>query len=341
MGTYKKLLKAYKISETIFNQIIYNRPISCKHVDNIQYYFYGYKGTDLEGQKLKIVYGEVGCTRYMVLLAATLYAYIPDWHSNSWKQIRLISDKETKSIEADYDPFTCFKKLNNIINKYYTQEEKDECYKKHMLSNEEHKKQVHINYQATFDNLIYKIKDCVKYDINGAHCDALCEIFPKCRNAFNRLYEKRKIEGNEWIKAMFNYSVGYLNSAKLKDKYGKVYYWIVNRTTEILEKAIKDVGGEVIYANTDGVCIQHPKKLIKTSKKLGEFKLEYKGDVYFVKTDNYMLYQFGKDKKGSCRIEVRNDIDLSKGIVVKYKNDHWTQTIIEKHKEILEIYEKS
>lgn len=341
MGKYKKLLKAYKISETIFNQIIYNRSKCSMHVQNIQDYFYGFKGTDLEGQKRRIVYGEVGCTRYMVLLASTLYAYIPNWYSNDWVQIRLIADKECKSVEVDYDPFTCFKKLNNIINKYYTQEEKEKCYEKHMLSNEEHKKQIHINYNTNTNNLIYKIKDCVKYDINGAHCDALCEIFPKCRNAFNRLYEKRKKPGNEWIKAMFNYSVGYLNSAKLKEKYGNVYYWIVNRTTEILEKAIKDIDGEVIYANTDGVCIQHAKNKLKPSNELGKFKLEYKGDVYFIRTDHYMLYQFGKDKKGSCRIEVRNDIDLSKGIVVKYKVDRWTQTIIEKQKEILEIYEKS
>lgn len=341
MGTYKKLLKKYKISEIIFNQIIYNRPISCKHVDNISDYFYGYKGTDLEGRKLNIVYGEIGCTKYMVLLARTLYAYIPDWDSNDWVQIILISDKETKSVEIDYDPYTCFKKLNNIINKYYTLEEKDQCYKEHMLSIEEHKKQIHIFYNTKINNMIYKLNDCVKYDINGAHCDALCEIFPRCKNAFNRLYEQRKLPGHEWIKAMFNYSVGYLNSAKMKEKYGNVYYWIVNRTSEILEKAIKDVGGEVIYANTDGVCIQHPKHKLKTSKKLGQFKLEYQGTVYFVRTDNYMLYQFGKDKKGSCRIDVRPDIDLSKGIIVQYTIDHWTQTIIEKNKEILEIYEKS
>ena len=335
---YNKLLKTYKVSESIFNQIIYNWPISAKEVTNISDYFYGFKGTDLEGQKRKIVYGYQGCTRYMILLEVVLYNYIPNWHGTDWKQIRLVSDKETEEIVAEYDAYTCYKKFNNIVDKYYSKEEKEECYKAHMLNKEDHKAQIHIYYEAIVKNIIYKIPNCVKYDINGAHCDALCEIFPKCKKEFNALYEKRKIEGNEWIKAMFNYSVGFLNSPKLKEKYGNVYYWIVNRTSELLEKAIKDVGGDVIYANTDGVCIQNPKNKLRTSKKLGKFKLEYEGDVYFVQTNNYFLYQFGKEKKGSCRVDVRSEVDLSKGIIVNYKLKN--KIIIEKNKEILKIYEK-
>jgi hypothetical protein len=75
---YNKLLKTYKVSESIFNQIIYNWPISAKEVTNISDYFYGFKGTDLEGQKRKIVYGYQGCTRYMILLEVVLYNYIPN-----------------------------------------------------------------------------------------------------------------------------------------------------------------------------------------------------------------------------------------------------------------------
>ena len=100
------------------------------------------------------------------------------------------------------------------------------------------------------------------------------------------------------------------------------YWYIVDRTTRKLFEAIHKVDGRIVYANTDGFCVQYPKNILPTSQELGDFKEEYKGVVYYFnnnKQSPYVLYQFGNELKGSCMTAMRQYIDLSKGQVVYYK----------------------
>ena len=47
------------------------------------------------------------------------------------------------------------------------------------------------------------------------------------------------------------------------------------------------VKGILIYANTDGFVISAKNSDIVASKDLGEFKIEYSGEVYVYKDKNY------------------------------------------------------
>lgn len=339
MGTYKKQLTHIILNSVQFYQILdgipeeYLNEVPENDEEGIHNYYYGYKYCP-KGRmnKLIVTYGKIKGIEYMIMRKSYLYfklkEYLPNYKEligTTPSYIQCIVECRTRFtdiIKYQENPTTLFHKFNKIIDKYYTQEEKDECYFSHQLTEQEAKHQIHINVPEniymTNDYLVYKFNDCVKYDINGAHCDALCEIFPKAKNDILKLYEKRKKPGNEWIKAMFNMSVGYLNIPKLKKKYGGTYWWIVNRTTEILEKAIKELDGTIIYANTDGVCVQHPKKLIENNKELGKFKLEYQGDVYYHRNRQYFIYQFGDDMVGSLRLAGREYVNLKEGKVISY-----------------------
>ena len=342
MGQYKKQLthiilnsvQFYQILDEIPEKYLNNVPDDDKNdEEGIHNYYYGYKYCPKGNMnKLIVTYGKIKGLDYMIIRKSWLYfklkEYLPNYKEligSTPSYIQCVVECRTNFpdiIQYQQNPTTLFHKFNKIIDKHYTQEEKDECYFSHQLTEQEAKHQIHINQPENIykinNYLVYKFNDCVKYDINGAHCDALCEIFPKAKNDILKLYEKRKKKGNEWIKAMFNMSVGYLNIPKLKKKYGGTYWWIVNRTTEILNKAIDELGGTIIYANTDGVCVQHPKKLMENSKELGKFKLEYQGDVYYHRHVDYMIYEFGESKVGSCRLAARDYVNLKEGKVVNY-----------------------
>ena len=103
-----------------------------------------------------------------------------------------------------------------------------------------------------------------------------------------------------------------------KKGFRKTYNWIVQRTTKILYKAMDYTKGLTIYANTDGYVISDPFNKLETTKDLGNFKLEYSGDVFVYQAKNYWLMQCGNELKGSCLRSVRKNIDLSKGQVVNY-----------------------
>ena len=96
------------------------------------------------------------------------------------------------------------------------------------------------------------------------------------------------------------------------------YYWVVNRTNEIMNKALDEIGGKKLYINTDGFIVKNPVKLIKHSTELGEFKLEHSGDVYIYVDKNYFIIQAGQELKGNCMCMVRDKFDLPNGKVVHY-----------------------
>ena len=161
--------------------------------------------------------------------------------------------------------------------------------------------------------MIIKYEDCYKWDINGAHNAALCEIFPKAAGAIGMMYQERK--KNPANKKYINYYCGML----ARKNHRKTYNWIVQRTTQILLNGINEAGGILLYANTDGFLVQHPEKIIPHSTKLDEFKLEYQGAVWFYYDKNYQCFQTETGEvKGTILQSVRDKIDLPNGQVVHY-----------------------
>ncbi len=171
-----------------------------------------------------------------------------------------------------------------------------------------------------FDNecVIYKFNDCIYYDINKAHMDALKEIFPELTDYFSKLIES--IKHDIMYKAVANYFVGLLayktaeqRAKHLPGKYEKTYNWIVQRTTKLLLKRIGEDTNKIVYANTDGVIIQKPSVYHQSSSKVGEFKVAYTGTVYTYHTKGGWILQCGNDIKSNIKKSMRKDIDLSKG----------------------------
>jgi hypothetical protein len=212
--------------------------------------------------------------------------------------------------------------ITKVLKTVYTDAEIDERLRMFEAEKDMNLIQQHYNYPAP-DNTIIKLTNTFKFDINGAHTDALCEIFPKAKDKLIGMYLKRK--KNPVFKQYPNLYVGMLaqkskemRKAGIPGKYEKTYNWIVQRTSRMLLAAMDTVKGCPIYVNTDGFIVQNPESLLTPSKNLGEFKLEFSGDTYVYSDKNYIIYQTGDEKKGSCFTAVRNDIDLSKGQVVHY-----------------------
>lgn len=234
-----------------------------------------------------------------------------------WMQYVCDLDLSMDASQIKTSPYgkTAYKKLISVLKKKYSLDEIDKIFKEHAL--EEHKPIKHqLLPEEYHDGHVYKFIDCVYYDINGAHRDALIEMFPKAEKAILKL-----------DKVYINYAVGEFCNEEHRDTFN----WIVTRTREYLDEIIKVADGEIIYANTDGVIIHHPTNYLATSEEIGAFKSEIIGDTiyaYFCKGDDkttqYTIYQYidknGKTVlKGNSKLIVREGMDLSKGIVNKAK----------------------
>ena len=308
-----KLLKCFEVREDIFNKILYDFESRIETVGNFKDYIYGYNDN-------KNVYKFDG--KDTLILPEYILNYYCDniKFSTSWKQcqIRSAMNADTEVVESLYGS-RAERYINDILLEVYNEKEIEECLLSHQAEYDEDLSQYHYCLPVEI-GYIYKVKDTVKYDINGAHLDALCEIFPKAKDRLLKMYEKRKKD--KIYKKLPNYYVGRLGKWKDKaktipGKYRKTYNWIVQRTTKKLFDAIDAVGGMLLYANTDGFLVKDPNNLLKTSKILGDFKEEFSGTTYIYRDKNYILYQ-NNDLKGSCLTSVRPEIDLSKGKVVHY-----------------------
>ena len=334
----KKLIPTYEVQADIFDRILIDYSPRVKITSNLQEYVYGY-------QDKKTIYTDGN--EYLICREYILDGYTNCFEApSSWKQCRLrrVENAQTvveKTITGTY----AWNYLKKILAKYYSEEEIENILCSYEVEYSEDYKQFHYNITVERDELIH-ISNCVKYDINGAHCAAIVELFPKAAKEFLKLYSKRKEK--PIYKQIFNYAVGRL----CKIGHRKTYNWIVQRTTRKLYETMDNVGGSLIYANTDGFLVQDPENKLTTSTNLYDFKLEYSGDVWVYRSNNYILYQCGKDSKvGSCRNEVRDRIDLSVGKVVNYKTNRipigedesgkmrFRQELIEIVERKVEIYE--
>ena len=217
----------------------------------------------------------------------------------------------------------------------YSDKEFDEKLNKFVKDYNQDKIQYHFQWSDDLEEeIVYKYTNCRKYDINGAYAKALIDIFPEASEVIKKIYNERKIHPEN--KDLINYFVGMF----CVKGYRNTYNWIVQTVREKMEEEIADCDGFLLYANTDGFAIAEAKHKIETSKVLGEFKLEYEGDMYIFLGTNYWIIQAGDDITGSCLYQARKYINLSEGKSVRYKRlkltNSYTATNIE-HLEDLEI----
>lgn len=292
-------LKCINVRDDIINKILYDYEAKIIEIDKVEdKSYYDYRKNIIYIKDTK----EIICPGYIINSRCKT-------DLNSWKQVKCTPAANTDKItEESIDGHSAWMRVLKTLGKKYKYEEIKSIFQAYGDTKGAYLEQYHYTLPKVSQN-VRKIPFCVKYDINGAHADALCEMFPKAKPYLLELYTKSK--------KYINFFVGMLKRMGFEG----AYWYIVDRTTKILFKAMDYVGGKLIYANTDGFCVQYPNKELPTSHELGDFKEEYKGTVYFYQNNKqspYFLYQFGKDMKGNCMTEVRDQIDLSKGKVVYY-----------------------
>ena len=259
-----------------------------------------------------------------------------------WMQYICDLDLSMDASQIKTSPYgkTAYNKVISVLKRKYNLDEINKIFEEHALN--EHKPIKHeLLPEEYHDGNIYKFHDCVYYDINGAHRDALIEMFPKAEKELLKL-----------DKAYINYAVGQF----CNEGHRNTFNWIVTRTREYLDEIIKVADGEIIYANTDGVIIHHPTNYLATSEEIGAFKSELTDDIVYAYycpgdeiTSPYTIYQYNSPKtgvtlKGNAKLLVREGMDLSKGIINKakiYKDENNIMRANNFRQEEIEIYEEN
>lgn len=214
------------------------------------------------------------------------------------------------------------------------------------------------------DELIHKWDDCTYMDIHKAHASELLKMF--AGTGIDTAVQVKLNQGVVYKKAgdmvkyqetkdIINYAVGMLGLIKKDDSGAKIaaepdmwllgcntrplYNRIVNNIRAKIDKQRELMSGDnleggCIYAQTDGLIIQHSNE-VPSSNKVGEFGLVFKGTVYTYHCNNgdghtsYTIYQYTdesgvKHVKGDLPDELKQYIDLEKGKVVVYKKNFIT-----------------
>lgn len=312
----RKVLRRYDVCESVFEDILQTMQSRIEIVDNIEQYYTGYQ------PKKRIYYDN----QQYLIITEDLLAYFANFSEEDyqdvkdWRQVIVRKLDQTETYKKSIDGSRAYKQMKLMLLKYYTEEEFDERLKANSAEYSEKYKQYHHLY-VTNDNLVLQFNNSVKYDINGAHHDALIEIFPRAKEELKSMFARRKKE--PILKAYVNYFVGML----CRKGYRKTYNWIVQRTTKMLMKAMDEVKGTtgvLVYANTDGFMVSNPEKKLEHSTELGKFKLEYEGTAYTYRDKNYECYQTDKEIKGNIRYSVRSQLNLKKGEVIHYDSSRET-----------------
>lgn len=293
------------MTQAVFNEILTTHKLDVVNTDNIYQYFGGYKNKHT-------IYHQ---GEYLICLEY-VYNYITDSviGCTEWKQCILETNSEITECTKTVNGLGAYNYMCKLLEKYYTEDEIEAILNSYTDKEEKDKGAIY-HFELEKRHKILKYTNCYKYDINSAYTDALVAMFPKAADALKALYLRRKEE--PIYKDYLNYFTGYLKH----EGFTGAYWYIVHRIRAKMDKTITEVGGKLLYARTDGFVVQNPAKLLEHSKKLGEFKLEYKGDCYIYWGDNYICIQTNKIT-GSCFNVVRDKMDLSKGIVAKYDIDY-------------------
>lgn len=333
-----KLLKTYEVSEDIFDNILKTMATRVEVVDDLTPYMYGYQN------KKRLIYNQRNTDERLILQEYLFadFANIPlDVEVSSWKQIIIKKSKEKDTWQESISGTKAYNYIMKVLLKHYSETEISNILFSYTDTKTEVDKQIHIDFSG-FEDKIYQIDNCYKYDINGAHQAALIEIFPKAEKEILKLYLKRKEK--PIYKSYMNFFVGMLK----KKGFEGAYWYIVHRTSKILKEAMDklcpndSLDSQIIYANTDGFIVKDPVMTLENSKELGNFKEEYHGTVYVyenrtVDSSPYICYETNtateKEHKGNCRLKVRKDINLKEGIIAKYNITN--RTVLDKNGNIL------
>lgn len=309
-------LKCIETSEEIFDEILQTMSSRIMAVPSINPYSCGYP-EDLS--KKVIVYDGA---EYMIM-QEYLFAYFAGIDNDlitDWKQIKVRRTKCTEAWVESIDGPRATRYMTDLLLRYYTEEELEERYKACSSRHDPRLIQVHASISLK-KGVVERFDNCTKYDINGAHHDALIEIFPRAEEDLRRLYLNRKAK--PILKKYVNYFVGNM----CNHGHRGTYNWIVQRTTKKLLEAINYVGGLLLYANTDGFIVFGADDDIAHTGDIGGFKTEYEGTVCLYRGTNYTCIELsdlpkGDDKRitGSVRLAVRHWIDLANGVTVSYNN---------------------
>lgn len=293
----KVRLAHYVVSADMFNQILIENHSRIR-IANIEDYAYGFSN------KKMIIYN--GNDK---LICREMYVD-PAAKTALWKQVIVKKDDalNKNTFNKEMMGSTAWHNMLKILKKYYTE---DELLAIFANNTHEQCKPLHFN-PSKIGNAVYKYSNCYKYDINSAYASAYITLFPKAHDDIMALYLGR--HENPDNKKILNFFNGMLK----RKGFAGTYYWVVNRTNEIMNKALDEVGGLKLYINTDGFIVKNPAKLIKHSTELGKFKLEHSGDVYIYADKNYFIIQAGQELKGDCMCMVRDRFDLPNGKVVHY-----------------------
>lgn len=336
--TKRKTLRCYSVSESVFDDIVQLMASRIRVVDNIEKYYTGYP------EKHLIMYDN----KEVLIIREHLLAHFSNFTEEDYQLVedwRQVIVRKNHTQEQDYlrsiDGSRAYKVMKEIICKYYSEKEYDERLNSFTAEYDAGEAQFHFQYPSTPD-VVLAHSNCFKYDINGAHHDALIEIFPKAAQELRDMFARRKEE--PLLKAYINYYVGMLT----RKGYRKTYNWIVQRVSKQLKSAINTVGGDLVYANTDGFMVSNPEQRLKHSKNLGEFKLEFEGTAYTYQDKNYWCFQAGNEITGSIRYQARDLVDLKNGKVVHYKIDRKVNSsgVIEQkltsiQEELVNVYKES
>lgn len=303
------MLRRIRIDSVTYNELVTKYHKYIEECDDLNpYYLKGYKDKNI----IKATENE------MIIQGYRLNERYTNDIIPYWMQVVCVCDDslEYKSTNKIIWSSQANKAVNRIIDKYYSNKEKDDLYAKHSISN---KPQYLTTYLPTIfeENKIHKFTNCKYYDINKAHTDALCEIFPKCRDELTQLVKEDKLYINMFVGDLCN--SGHRNT----------YNWICQRTYNKIMSYIEESKGLVIYAKTDGFIVWCPNKELETSNEIGQIKQLCKDGVVYAYRHceddfKYTIYQYddikeGITKKGTAKLKIRNNIDLSKGQIVKSK----------------------
>lgn len=315
-----KQLPQYKISRRLYDLIV--NTFRTEYVNDINTYRNGYKDKSLC----------VSVPNKSVVCRGAFLNYLLDYPTVAdifvdWKQYVCILDEDLEQdVMGDFAPHTCKKLVNDRLNKCgLTDEDIDKRLHEYEAEYSEALAQQH--YLDARPGIVQRFDNCIYYDINKAHSDALGEIFPEIKGWLEEIAMLAK-EDKRW-KSVPNYYVGMLayknksmRDKKESGKYEKTYNWIVQRTTKILSKRFKDISdlnSNIVYMNTDGIVIQNPAKIIPGSTRFGDFKVESDETTFYTYAgENYSIVQYGDTIKGNLPIALRKKVDLRVGRVISF-----------------------
>lgn len=324
------ILKSMEVSTDLFDEVFKTWPKRIKVVDDFDKYIRGYRDK-----------GYIICNkeRNKIIVTESHLNYLRPQESYAhWKQIILITNTELDSdeIQTSVTGVMAWRYIEKILKKRHSQIEIKRILDSFETEYNKHLIQYH---HEGFNDGLCQYDNCVKYDINGAHSDALMEAFSKSRKDLMEAYMRRKENPN--IKKYFNFAIGYLKRVG----YVGFYNWVVQRTTKKMFEGINKVGGTLLYANTDGFLVMDPENKLDTTSNCGDFKLEYEGTVYgYVENaagfTPYYYFEAGKEGKGTLPTALRKHMDLANGKILhfnkKYNADSNTFTAVNIMEEIID-----